>query len=123
MGIDGFTDWLDMSFKIQLIVYNYSQILHFRYLFNKLPINLYIQKLCESFLMEKQTEFFLFIFLLKVKQDEYSQDDILSKLAFSLSATEVLVLPDAYTTVSSACIYHAHEYCVQPIGTCICVDA
>ncbi len=33
--------------------------------------------------MEKQTEFFNF-FLLKVKQDEYSQDDILSKLAFSL---------------------------------------
>ncbi len=54
-------------------------------------------------LMEKQTEFVFLVF--KVKQDEDSQDDILSKLAFSLSATEVLVLPDAYTTVSSADLY------------------
>ncbi len=52
--------------------------------------------------MEKQTEFFLCVF--KDKQDEDSQDYILSKLAFRLSATEVQVLPDAYTTVSSAYI-------------------
>ncbi len=62
-----------MTFKIQLIVYNYPQILHFRYLFNKLPINLYIQKLCErQFFNGKQTEFIFFVF--KVKQDEDSQD-------------------------------------------------
>ncbi len=53
-------------------------------------------------LMDKQTEFVFLVF--KVKQDEDSRDDILSMLAFSLSATEVLVLPDAYTTVSSAYI-------------------
>lgn len=46
VGLNGFTDFLDMTFKIQLIVYNYSEILHFRYLFNKFPINFYIQKLC-----------------------------------------------------------------------------
>ncbi len=53
-----------MTFKIQLIVYNYPQILHFRYLFNKLPINLYIQKLCErQFFNGKQTEFIFFLCL------------------------------------------------------------
>ena len=35
--------------------------------------------------MENQTEFVFLVF--KVKQDEASQDDILSKLAFSFSAT------------------------------------
>ncbi len=38
-----------------------------------------------SFFMEKQTEFVFLVF--KVKLDEDSQDDTLSKLAFSLSAT------------------------------------
>ncbi len=92
-----------MTFKIQLIVYIYSQILHFRYLFNELPINLYIQKLCErQFFNGKANRGFFCVF--KVKQDEDSQDAILSKLAFNFSATEVTVLPDAYTTVSSAYI-------------------
>ena len=46
-----------------------------------------------------------FVFLVfKVKQDEASQDNILSKLAFSFSATKYWFIPDAFTTVSSTSV-------------------
>jgi len=41
-----FIDFLDVTFEIQLIIYIYSKILYFRYLFDKFTIHFYVQKLC-----------------------------------------------------------------------------
>lgn len=72
-------------------------------MFNKPPLILTFKDLvADVLLIENQVEFVFLVF--NVRQEDSSHVNTLSKFIFNLSDTESWVLPDTYTTVSSAYI-------------------